>query len=31
MNDFEYCNPVRIVMGKGAIARLSDLISPTRV
>lgn len=26
MNDFEYCNPVNIVMGKGSIARLSDLI-----
>ena len=26
MNDFEYCNPTRIVLGKGAIARLSDLI-----
>lgn len=26
MNNFEYCNPVRIVFGKGQIARLSDLI-----
>ncbi len=26
MNNFEYCNPVRIVFGKGTIARISDLI-----
>ena len=28
MNEFEYYNPVRIVMGKGTIARLNDLVSP---
>lgn len=26
MNNFEYCNPVRIVFGKGQIARLAELI-----
>ncbi len=26
MNNFEYCNPVRIVFGKGQIAKLSELI-----
>lgn len=29
MNDFEYYNPVRIVLGKGTIARLSDLVQPS--
>lgn len=26
MNNFEYCNPVRVVFGKGTISRISDLI-----
>ena len=26
MNNFEYCNPVKIVFGKGKIARLKELI-----
>jgi NADP-dependent alcohol dehydrogenase len=26
MNNFEFCNPVKVVFGKGAIARLSTLI-----
>ena len=26
MHNFEYCNPVRIVFGKGTIARIADLI-----
>lgn len=30
MNNFDYQNPVRIVFGKGTIARLSDLIDPDR-
>ena len=29
MNDFEYHNPVRIVLGKGTIARVGDLVSPS--
>jgi NADP-dependent alcohol dehydrogenase len=29
MNDFEYHNPVRIVLGKGTIARLGDLVLPS--
>jgi len=28
MNNFEFCNPTRIVLGKGMIAQLSDLIEP---
>lgn len=27
MNNFEFCNPVKVVFGKGTIARLSSLIS----
>jgi NADP-dependent alcohol dehydrogenase len=30
MNNFEYCNPVRVVFGKNTIAKLSDLIDPAR-
>ena len=26
MNNFEFCNPVKVVFGKGSIARLSALI-----
>ena len=26
MNNFEYCNPVNIVFGKGKIARIAELI-----
>ncbi|MDR2809381.1 MAG: iron-containing alcohol dehydrogenase [Tannerellaceae bacterium] len=26
MNNFEFCNPVKVVFGKGTIARLSSLI-----
>ena len=26
MNNFEFCNPVKIVFGKGSISRLSALI-----
>ena len=26
MNNFEFCNPVRVVFGKGMIARLSALV-----
>ena len=29
MNNFEYYNPVRIVLGKGSIARVGDLVSPS--
>lgn len=29
MNDFEYHNPVRIVLGKGSIARVGELVSPS--
>jgi len=28
MQDFTYCNPVKIVFGKGTIAKLSELIGP---
>lgn len=28
MQNFMYCNPVRIIFGKGSIAELSELISP---
>lgn len=30
MNNFEYCNPVRVVFGKNTIAKLADLIDPAR-
>ena len=26
MNNFEFCNPVKVVFGKGSIARLSALL-----
>lgn len=26
MNNFEFCNPVKVVFGKGSIARLSALV-----
>jgi len=28
MNNFEFCNPVKVVFGKNTIQRLSALISP---
>lgn len=30
MNNFEYCNPVRVVFGKNTVAKLADLIDPAR-
>ena len=30
MNNFEFCNPVKVVFGKGSIARLSALITEVR-
>ncbi|HML76706.1 MAG TPA: iron-containing alcohol dehydrogenase [Anaerohalosphaeraceae bacterium] len=30
MNNFEYCNPVRVVFGKNTIAKLADLIDPAK-
>ncbi len=30
MMNFDYCNPVRILFGKGEIAKLGDLIDPSR-
>jgi len=30
MNNFEYCNPVRVVFGKNTVAKLADLIDPTK-
>ncbi len=30
MHNFEYCNPVRIVFGKNTVAKLADLIDPSK-